>query len=364
MKRGSSRGLWLVALLLLGGWDLFKSPNANVERGNQAFRDGKYDEALEAYDKAATQLPNDPGVKFNQGVARYQKALNTPPGPARDQLLQQAQGDFEGATQAPDRSLRGQAHYNLGNTHYQRQDWDKAVKEYKQSIKEDPSNPDARYNLELALRKREQKKQQQQQQQQQQGQGQQQKQQQQGQQGQQDQQQQGQQDQQQQGQQQQDQQQQGQQQDQQQQGQQQQQDQQQQGQQQQGQQDQQQKPSPQDQQQQGQQDQQQQPSPQDQQQQQNGQDQQGSQDQQKPQDPAQDQQNGQDPKGQQDQQNPKDPKDSKDQPGQPHKPKDDQRKTYGDAENKMDALERRSKDLKVQQQRGRGERRRGKVKDW
>ena len=39
------------------------------ERGNQAFRDGRYDDALKAYDKAAEALPNDPGVRFNRGVA-------------------------------------------------------------------------------------------------------------------------------------------------------------------------------------------------------------------------------------------------------------------------------------------------------
>ena len=323
MMRGPSRGVWLALLLLLGGWDLFKSPNPDVERGNQAFRDGKYDEALEAYGKAQARLPNEPGVKFNRGVALYQKAMNTPPGPARDQLLTQAQGEFAQSGQSPDRSLRGASHYNLGNTHFQQGDYDKAVKEYKQSIKEDPSNPDARYNLELALRRREEKKQQQQQQQQQ---GQQK--QQQGQQGQQQQQQQGQQDQQQQ-------------------------DKQQQGQQ--GQQDQQDKQQQQKDQQQGQQDPQQQK---DQQDKQNGQDPQQQKDQQDK------QQNGQDPKDSKDSNDTKDPNDP-DRQGQPRsKPNQPQRKSFGDAENKMDALERRSKDLKVQQQRGRGNQRRGKVKDW
>ena len=52
------------------------------------------------------------------------------------------------------------------------------------------------------------------------------------------------------------------------------------------------------------------------------------------------------------------------QKGDAKKPAAPPRKTFGDEENKMDALERRSKDLKVQQQRGRGNARRGKVKDW
>ena len=67
-----------------------------------------------------------------------------------------------------------------------------------------------------------------------------------------------------------------------------------------------------------------------------------------------------------------DPKDAKDQDGKDQKdrsndgkkPGQPPRKTFGDEENKMDALERRSKDLKVQQQRGRGNVRGRKVKDW
>jgi tetratricopeptide (TPR) repeat protein len=128
------RAGWLLVVLLLGGWDLFKSPNPDVERGNQAFRDGKYDEALGAYDKAArdSKIANEPGLRFNRGAALYQKAMNTPAGPARDQLLTQAQGEFAQSAQSPDRSLRGAAHYNMGNSHYQKGDYDKAVSEYKQ----------------------------------------------------------------------------------------------------------------------------------------------------------------------------------------------------------------------------------------
>jgi Ca-activated chloride channel family protein len=332
-RRG--RWSWLVLVMALGGWEPFRSPNPQVERGNEAFRDGRWDDAIKAYDEAAKARPDDPAVRYNRGAAIYQKALNTPAGPARDQLLLEAEGELSRATQSNDPKLRSQAHYNLGNTQFQRQEWDKAISSYKKALKDDPDNKDARYNLELALRRKQKQHQHQQQQQ-----GQQQQQQQQGQQGQQDQQQQ---QQGQQGQQDQQQQQQGQQ--QQQQGQ---QDQQQQQQQQQGQQDQQQ----------GQQDQQQQ----DQQQQQ-----QGQQDQQQQPQGQQDPQQGQPPQGQDGQQgqNQRDPGEDQDQDQPNRKPNQDMRPKYGDAEDKMDALERRSKDLKAQQQRGQGQRRRrGPVKDW
>ena len=82
---------WPLLLLALGGWDLFRAPNQHVEKGNQAFKDGKYDEAADQYRAAQDELPGEPGVHFDLGAALYQKAMNTVPGADRDALLGQAE---------------------------------------------------------------------------------------------------------------------------------------------------------------------------------------------------------------------------------------------------------------------------------
>jgi Ca-activated chloride channel family protein len=312
-----NRFTWLALVFFLGGWELFRSPHPDVERGNQAFRDGRYDDALKAYDKAAEALPNEPGVRFNRGVASYQKAQGLPKGPERDQLLGEAQREFEGAAASKDGKLRSAAEYNLGNTHFQKEAWDQAIKSYADAIKDDPQNLDARHNLELAVRRKKSPPPQQQQgdgkqQQPKDGQGQQQQQQQ-----------------------------------------------------------------PKDGQGQQPQDQDQQPKPGDGTPQPNdGQPQ--------PQPPSNDQpppkpgdeqkpdDQKADPKPGDDEQKPKDdgkPDDQAQDPGQdPSDAKDGKpgqdRPTYGDAESKMDALERRSKDLKVKSQGGGKNQRRRAGRDW
>jgi Ca-activated chloride channel family protein len=153
------RIVWLALLLVLGGWDLFRSQNPHVEQGNEHFRDGRYDQAIEAYRKAQAQMPEEPGIRFDLGVALYQKAMNTAAGPEREGLLAAASREFEQAGNAWDPKLKSAAAYNLGNTRFQEGKYAEAAEEYKKAIRRDPRNQDARYNLELALRRKQQQNQ-------------------------------------------------------------------------------------------------------------------------------------------------------------------------------------------------------------
>lgn len=153
------RIVWLALLLALGGWDLFRSPNPHVEEGNEHFKDGRYDQAIESYRKAEKQLPSQPGIHFDLGVALYQKAMNTGPGPERAHHLAEAAREFTQAGDAWDPQLKSAASYNLGNTRFQEGKYAEAAEEYKKAIRRDPRNQDARYNLELAMRRKELKEQ-------------------------------------------------------------------------------------------------------------------------------------------------------------------------------------------------------------
>ena len=68
---------WLSPLLLLAlaGWEPFRSPNPDVEAGNQALADGNADKALEAYDRAAKDKNVDAaGLAYDRGTAELAKA--------------------------------------------------------------------------------------------------------------------------------------------------------------------------------------------------------------------------------------------------------------------------------------------------
>jgi Ca-activated chloride channel homolog len=284
------------------GWDVLRAPDPEVEKGNGAFKEGKYGEALDHY-KAAEKSGDDPRIQFDRGAALYKLGEAAKEPAEKAKLMEEAEQAFERAADTDDTRLKSDVYQALGNTLYQRQRWEEAVDKYRRALRANPQNDAARYNLEMALRQRQKNQQQQQQGQQQ------------GQQGQQQQQQPGQQGQQQQPDQQQGQGQQGQQQD-----------------------DPQQQPPPQQGNGQGQ---QKQPDQQPQQGQGQGQDQQKDPSQGKPNAPKQDpgQQQGQDPQQQDPQQQGQQrPADGDDEDQQSEPPTDE--------EQKLDALEKRSRDLR------------------
>jgi Ca-activated chloride channel homolog len=174
---GTKRRAGLLAVLVLaGGWDILRAPDPDVDKGNQAYQEGRYQEALGHY-RSAESRGTDARLHFDMGAALYklgEKAADD----EKAKLLQQAEEQFRRAADTDDAGLKSSAYYNLGNGMYQRQQWDDAIASYKRALRANPRNQAARHNLEMALRQR--KKQEKQQQ----GQGQgQQDQQQQGQQG-------------------------------------------------------------------------------------------------------------------------------------------------------------------------------------
>lgn len=150
-------------------WELFRSQSSAVERGNEALAKGQHQEALEAYDEAARELPNDPAVQLDRGLALM--GLDKL-GEAREAFRR------AGAASAP-KDVRGPALYDLGLAFMKEADMagsaedldgankmlQESVDAFRGSLRAQPSNPDAAWNLELAKRrlvdneqKREQKK--------------------------------------------------------------------------------------------------------------------------------------------------------------------------------------------------------------
>lgn len=132
-----------LALPFLMGADLLKSRNRAVEEGNARMNEGKAEEALGHYDNAAARLPGEAGVHFNRGTALY--------GLSRWKEAAQA---FLRATEAKTPSLKATAFYNLGNSLFQAQEYGEAVEAYKKSLSYDPTDVRAKWNLELALKKK------------------------------------------------------------------------------------------------------------------------------------------------------------------------------------------------------------------
>lgn len=146
------RGLIYGAVCLLFPSGLIaQAGRVKVKEGNKLFTEEKYVEARGKYIEALKEVPNSPLIRFDEAGALY-----------KTDEFEQAMAGYQEVLESEDDDLQSQAWYNVGNVHYRSQKLDESIEAYKQSLRIDPNDYDAKHNLEVALRKREQQKQQQQ----------------------------------------------------------------------------------------------------------------------------------------------------------------------------------------------------------
>ncbi len=145
--------LFFVKLLLkiaLLGWLLFshnkcaaQSTNTLLRQGNKLYKQEKYNNATESYSKALQKAPKDVRANFNQGDALFK--LNQID-KAKDQYL-------AAAKLTNNTEIQAKAFYNIGNAWYKQEKWEESAKAYKTSLKLNPKDMEAKYNLMMALSK-------------------------------------------------------------------------------------------------------------------------------------------------------------------------------------------------------------------
>lgn len=122
------------------------NPRERTARGLARMERGGPDAALAAFEAAARLAPEDRRVLFNTGTAR----LLADHGDAVE-ALERAVAD-EGAPALPPRTLQA-AWYNLGTARLAAGEAAGAVAAFEEALRREPSDADAKYNLEVALRR-------------------------------------------------------------------------------------------------------------------------------------------------------------------------------------------------------------------
>lgn len=119
----------------------FAQPKKEVREGNKLYKEHKYKEASAEYQKAIQKQPNYiPGL-FNLGNAQYQQ-----------HEFEASRKVFEGtAKTAPEKSQQAAANYNIGNTYLEEKKYKEAVEAYKEALRKNPQDEQAKYNLSYAL---------------------------------------------------------------------------------------------------------------------------------------------------------------------------------------------------------------------
>jgi Ca-activated chloride channel family protein len=127
----------------------------DARKANQAYENGNYAEAAELYQAAIAEDPENPKLHFNLGNA-LAKAGNT-------EQAESAYNRFKSlAENVVDKSM---ADYNTGKMLTDMEKYDEALSYFREALKNNPDDEDARYNYELALQKQQEQQQEDQQQQ-------------------------------------------------------------------------------------------------------------------------------------------------------------------------------------------------------
>ncbi len=121
-----------------------------VRRGNKEYHRQNYEAALKEYRQAQLEDPESPQVHYNIGNALH-----------RQEEWPQALAEYGQALSDGESAVAEEAHYNMGNTLYRQGNLEEAMEAYKEALRIDPTDMDAKYNLEFVLHKLQEKEQQQ-----------------------------------------------------------------------------------------------------------------------------------------------------------------------------------------------------------
>ncbi|MEE8536974.1 MAG: tetratricopeptide repeat protein [Acidobacteriota bacterium] len=133
----------MVAVMSLPVWPA--STRSLNEQGNEAYRRTRYDDALRSYTEAQVDSPDSPIIEYNIGNVFYRQQAYDRASEAYGKALENAEG-----------TLARDVFYNLGDSRFMAQDFGGAVQAYTQALRIDPSDRDAKRNLEIALARLEQ----------------------------------------------------------------------------------------------------------------------------------------------------------------------------------------------------------------
>lgn len=108
-----------------------------VRRGNSAYEDEDYATAAEHYARAMGYAPESFAAKYNLGSALFKR-----------EKFSEAEGLLKALAADSLRTSkdRAEAYYNLGNAQFQQKKLEEALESYKESLRQDPSDMETKYN--------------------------------------------------------------------------------------------------------------------------------------------------------------------------------------------------------------------------
>ncbi len=145
----------MIIAILLPAMTFAQSERKYLKEGNEKYDDGKYSGAERRYRKALDENNESGMANYNLANTLYKREKYESSITKYENLI----------AETKDKEKLAKYYYNLGNAHFQKEEFGKAAEAYKNSLRINPSDMDAKHNLILANKKYTQQQQQNQQQQ-------------------------------------------------------------------------------------------------------------------------------------------------------------------------------------------------------
>ena len=124
-----------------------------ILKGNALYKEAKYKEAQNLYQEALKENASSSEARYNLGLSQIRQVANIEDFKSgSNKLIEEAKRNFASVASLAKTKpgLAAKANYNLGNIEFNSEQFQKAIDYYKQALRIDPNDNNARENLRIA----------------------------------------------------------------------------------------------------------------------------------------------------------------------------------------------------------------------
>ena len=121
-----------------------------IIKGNSLYKESKFKEAQAKYEEALKINPSSAEARYNLGLSQIRQVSDYSAKDNKNMAAAKQNFANVAALAKTKPGLAEKANYNLGNIEFNSQDYQKAIEYYKQALRIDPNDDNARFNLRIA----------------------------------------------------------------------------------------------------------------------------------------------------------------------------------------------------------------------
>jgi Ca-activated chloride channel family protein len=132
----------IIALIALNGWPaMAQDTDRIIQKGNESYKRKDYPMAEAAYNEVLSQDPNNNTAKYNKAAALYRQTKSDESIKVLEDL----------AFKTEETGIRAQSYYNKGAILSAQKKLEESIEAYKNALRQNPTDKEARENLQKAL---------------------------------------------------------------------------------------------------------------------------------------------------------------------------------------------------------------------